>query len=77
MWERIHHHSLWLEQGDNLEKWESKGLTVPERRVLLTHWVAEAVAEIDAQQEYRFRLFEKTGTAINDDGRDRGRPHHP
>ena len=34
---------LWLENGDNLERWESNALTASDRRVLLTKWVARAV----------------------------------
>jgi len=29
----------WLENEDNLEKWESGKITASERRILLTHWV--------------------------------------
>eukprot|EP00903_Cladosiphon_okamuranus_P018578 g17101.t1 len=59
---------LWLEHGENLQKWENGTLTASERRVLLTHWVGAVVEEIDADKEYRKRLFEKTGSGMTADG---------
>lgn len=59
---------LWLEHGENLQKWENGSLTASERRVLLTHWVGAVVEEIDADQAYRKRLFEKTGSGMTADG---------
>lgn len=59
---------MWLLEGDNAKRWDSNKLSAGDRRILLTHWVAEAVAQIDAQDAYRKRLFPKTGLAITADG---------
>ena len=59
---------IWLENGDNLERWESNALTASDRRVLLTKWVATAVDIVDNRPNYRFRLFEKTGGLMTADG---------
>ena len=55
---------LWLENGDNLERWESNAFTTSDRRVLLTKRVATAVDTVDNRAGYRFRLFEKTGSLM-------------
>ena len=59
---------IWLENGDNLERWENNALTVSDRRVLLTKRVATAVDIVDNRPNYRFRLFEKTGSLMTADG---------
>ena len=59
---------IWLKNGDNLERWESNALTASDRRVLLTKWVATAVDIVDNRPNYRFRLFEKTGSLMTADG---------
>ena len=59
---------MWLEQSDNLERWESKSLTASDRRVLMTQWMGEATQLLNSRQEYRFRLFEKCGMAMTVDG---------
>ena len=58
---------LWLENGDNMERWESNALTASDRRVLLTKWVATAVNTVDCRAGYRFRLFEKTESLMTTD----------
>ena len=58
----------WLEQSDNLEKWETNALTASDRRVLITQWVGAAMDKVDNRPEYRFRLFEKCGMAMTVDG---------
>ena len=55
---------IWFENGDNPERWESNALTASDRRVLLTKWVATAVDIVDNRPNYRFRLFEKTGSLM-------------
>ncbi|CAB1107407.1 unnamed protein product [Ectocarpus sp. CCAP 1310/34] len=55
-------------RGDNLQKREANALTCSERRVLFTSWVAQATEEIDKDEQYRFRLFEKTGCGMTADG---------
>ena len=59
-----------LEKGENVETWDTNKLSALDRRVLLTHWVGEAVAQVDSDQKYRRRLFEKTGLAMTADGTD-------
>ena len=59
---------IWLENGDNLKRWKSNALTASDRRVLLTRWVATAVDIVDNRPNYRFRLFEKTGSFMTADG---------
>ena len=36
----------WLEDDDNLSLWEDGKLSASDRRILLTHWFAEAVAHV-------------------------------
>ena len=38
----------WLNDPTNAEKWEQRSLPAPERRVLITHWLAEAGARFRA-----------------------------
>ena len=52
---------MWLEQADNIERWESNSLMGLDRRVLIMQWVGAAMQELDSREEYRFRLFEKCG----------------
>ena len=59
---------IWLNSGDNLKRWESNALTASDRRVLLTKWVPTAVDIVDNRPNYRFRLFEKTGSLMTADG---------
>ena len=59
---------VWYEEGDNVKKSDTNKLSSSDRRVLLTHWVGEAVAKLDMDQLYRRRLFEKTGLAMTADG---------
>ena len=59
---------VWLENGDNLERWESNALTASDRRVLLPKWVATAVNIVDNRPNYRFRQFEKTESLMTADG---------
>ena len=61
---------VWYEEGDNVKKSDTNKLSSSDRRVLLTHWVGEAVAKLDMDQLYRRRLFEKTGLAMTADGTD-------
>lgn len=59
---------LWLENGENLERWESNDVIASDRRVLLTKWVATAVDTVENHPGYRFRLCEKTGSMMTSDG---------
>ncbi|CAB1107186.1 unnamed protein product [Ectocarpus sp. CCAP 1310/34] len=58
----------WLEQSANLERWETASLTASDRRVLITQWMGAAMARLNSQQAYRYRLFEKCGMAMTVDG---------
>ena len=49
----------WLEKGDNVGTWDTNKLFASDRRILLTHWVGDAVAKVDSDQLYRRRLREK------------------
>ena len=41
----------WYDEGDIVEKWDTnKKLSSPDRKVLPTHWVIEAVAKLDSDQ---------------------------
>ena len=59
-----------MEKGDNVEKRDTNKLSASYRRVLLTHWVGETVAQVDSDQLYRRRLLDKTGLAMAADGAD-------
>ncbi|CAB1119997.1 unnamed protein product [Ectocarpus sp. CCAP 1310/34] len=59
---------MWLEQSDNLERWETAALTASDRQVLITRWIGAALARLNSQQAFRFRVFEKCGMAMTVDG---------
>jgi hypothetical protein len=58
----------WLDDDDNLEKWEDNSLTASDRRVLLTHWTAAAWAKAYAKPETVHAYFEHTGANMQQDG---------
>lgn len=58
-----HELDAWLEVDGNLERWE-KGLKAKERRILMTHWLAAAMAKVVADYELRRKSFERTGMLI-------------
>ena len=58
---------LWLENRDNLERWESDALIASDRRVLPIRWVATAADTVENHARYRFRLFEKRGSLMTAD----------
>ena len=60
----------WLPNGVNVEKWESNKLTASDRRILITHWTADTVTQIDGDIRHLRRLFEKTGLAMTADSSD-------
>ena len=51
-----------------METWDTNKLSDSDSRVLLTHWVGEAVAKLDSDQLYRRHLFETTGLAMTASG---------
>jgi len=57
----------WLDNDDNLEKWENGELSAADRRVLMTHWAAVAVANVNKDVTRRRRYFEKTGNLMTAD----------
>ena len=58
----------WLDQSDNIERWETASLTASDRRVLITQWTGAAMVKLNSNQGYRHRLFEKCGMAMTVDG---------
>ncbi|CAB1106728.1 unnamed protein product [Ectocarpus sp. CCAP 1310/34] len=58
----------WLDQSDNIERWETASLTASDRCVLITQWTGAAMAKLNSNQGYRHRLFEKCGMAMTVDG---------
>ena len=53
----------WLQSEDHLEKWES-GLTASERRVLMTHWVGDAVQKVNTDRAFIRKCFQHTGCEL-------------
>ena len=59
----------WLDDDDNLTKWEDNGLTASDRRILLANWYVRAVKRAlvsDAKRKY----FEHAGALLTADGSD-------
>lgn len=54
---------MWLEQADNVERWENNSLTASDRRVLITQWVEAAIEELDSREEY-VPVFRRVATSI-------------
>ncbi|CAB1117664.1 unnamed protein product [Ectocarpus sp. CCAP 1310/34] len=59
---------MWLEQSDNLGRWETAALTASNRRVLITQWIGAAMARLNSQHAFRFHLIERCGMAMTVDG---------
>lgn len=57
----------WLEDPDNLAKWESNKLSASNRRVLMSVWAADAFATV-IQRCKIHRYWEKTGCAMTING---------
>ena len=59
----------WLDDDDNLTKWEDNSLTASDRRILLANWFYKAcnkALEGDAKRKY----FEHAGALLTADGTD-------
>ena len=59
----------WLDDEDNLTKWEDNSLTASDRRILLANWFYKAcnkALEGDAKRKY----FEHAGALLTADGTD-------
>ena len=61
----------WLMKDENMEKWESeKGLTAPDRRVLISNLVSKANQEVLKNDTARIGCFQRTGMLLTLDGSD-------
>ena len=60
-------HEVWLQDKDNLEKWESGKISEMEKRILITHWAAAAWERVFTSQHPR-KYFERTGCLLTIDG---------
>jgi hypothetical protein len=58
----------WLESDDNLEKWEGNRLTAGDRRILMTHWLADAVKMANSKLDTLEKYFMRTGALMTVDG---------
>ena len=62
----------WLETPENAQLWhgETKGFTAKDRRVLITHWAAEAWKKFVTEEYAQFTLnaWQKTGCMMTVDG---------
>ena len=69
-----HEHFKWLDSEENAEKWYNvhNTFSASERRILLTHWIGNAYNNlIDTRfDDFRYRLFQKTGCLLTADGSD-------
>ena len=59
----------WLIEADNLAKWE-EGMSAPERRILISNMVADAMTECLKMDDMRVGCFERTGVLLTLDGSD-------
>ena len=57
----------WLEDDDNLTKWENNELTASDRRILLAHWFVRALKKACESRACR-KYFEHTGALLTADG---------
>ncbi|KAK3234854.1 hypothetical protein CYMTET_54912 [Cymbomonas tetramitiformis] len=57
----------WLEDDDNLAKWESGQFTASERRVLLTLWSGEAYEKLCAMMDFLQKSFLGSGCLLTVD----------
>jgi len=59
----------WLIEATNLAKWE-EGMSAPERRILISNIVADAMTECLKMDDMRVGCFERTGVLLTLDGSD-------
>lgn len=57
----------WLEDDENLSKWENNELTASDRRILLAHWFVRALKKAVESRACR-KYFEHTGALLTADG---------
>ena len=64
----------WLDDDENAEKWYGHDgkFSASERRILITHWSGNAYNTLSSPKydEFRWRLFQKTGCLLTADGSD-------
>ena len=59
---------IWLEDDENLDKWEDGKLRAGDRRILITHWLERAVKVVHENLHALWRYHERTGSIITVDG---------
>ena len=59
----------WLEDDENLQKWENDALMASDRRILLANWYVKAHHRVVESQAVR-KYFEHTGGLLTADGTD-------
>jgi len=59
----------WLDDDDNLEKWENNDLTASDRRILLGNWFFRSVNKA-LEGEAKRKYFEHAGALLTADGSD-------
>jgi hypothetical protein len=58
---------IWLEDDDNLQRWEDGSLTASDRRVLITMWLGQAWDNLQCKPGFSSRIrryFQKTGCLL-------------
>ena len=62
----------WLDDDDKCENWygANSKITASEKRILISHWRSNAYKKLTANKfdDFRYRLFTKTGCLITADG---------
>ena len=59
----------WLEDDDNLSKYENNELTASDRRILIATWYCKALERLDEGSQNR-KYFEHAGGLLTADGTD-------
>ena len=63
----------WLDDDDNLERWESNALSASHRRILLTHWFGDAfIKRAPENWDQVTKYWKHTGCLMTINGRDFG-----
>ncbi|KAK3285298.1 hypothetical protein CYMTET_7088 [Cymbomonas tetramitiformis] len=57
----------WLEDDNNLAKWESGQFTASERRILLTHWCGQAWEKVSKMHDFAEKSFKGSGCLLTVD----------
>ena len=59
----------WLDDDDNLAKWEDNTLTASDRRILLANWYYKACKKA-LEGEVKMKYFQHAGALLTADGSD-------